>query len=209
MSGRLANQAVAERVTADLVRSREVLTAAQRRALSAAGAGRAAAGVVSRADGAHGHRRRDRPRFPGRLPRTQRPRRAAARVRRQRHGRGAQRHLRAPGPARCEDAWLEPAMSGQPAFGVIDVEGRPYHMALVPAEAGGTIFGFVAAAAPVDDRWAAALRDAGGKRSSCWHQYRRRHDPRPGPGAMADGRRSARHHRRCSTWISAANGSRR
>ena len=48
------------------------------------------------------------------------------------------------------------------AFGVIDVDGRPHHMALVPAEAGGTIFGFVAAAAPVDDRWAAALRDAGG-----------------------------------------------
>jgi class 3 adenylate cyclase len=63
----------------------------------------------------------------------------------------------------AKTAWLEPAMSGQPVFGLVDVEGRLHHMALVPAEAGGTIFGFVAAAAPIDDRWAAALRDAAGK----------------------------------------------
>ena len=42
----------------------------------------------------------------------------------------------------------------------IDVDGRPHHLVVVPAEAGGTVFGFVAAAAPVDDRWATALRDA-------------------------------------------------
>lgn len=59
--------------------------------------------------------------------------------------------------------WVEPAMAGQPARGVIDVDGRPHHVVLVPAEAGGTVFGFVAAAAPIDDRWAAALRAASGK----------------------------------------------
>ena len=59
--------------------------------------------------------------------------------------------------------WLEPALSGQPVRGVIDVDGRPYHLVVVPAEAGGTVFGFVAAAATIDDRWASALRDASGK----------------------------------------------
>ena len=60
-------------------------------------------------------------------------------------------------------AWLEPALSGQPVRGVIAVDGRPQHLVLVPAEAGGNVFGFVAAAAPIDDRWAAALREASGK----------------------------------------------
>lgn len=63
----------------------------------------------------------------------------------------------------AQERWLEPAMSGRPVQGAIDVGGRPHHMVLVPAEAGGTVFGFVAAAAPIDDRWAAALRDASGK----------------------------------------------
>ncbi|MGE0816631.1 MAG: adenylate/guanylate cyclase domain-containing protein [Vicinamibacterales bacterium] len=59
--------------------------------------------------------------------------------------------------------WLDRAVTGQPAYGVLDVDGRPYHAALVPAEAGGTVFGFVAAASPIDARWAAALRDASGR----------------------------------------------
>ncbi len=59
--------------------------------------------------------------------------------------------------------WIEPAMAGQPVRGVVTVDGRPYHLVLVPAEAGGTVFGFVAAAAPIDERWASALRDASGK----------------------------------------------
>jgi adenylate cyclase len=58
--------------------------------------------------------------------------------------------------------WLEPALAGQPAQGVVDVDGRPHHLVVIPAEAGGTVFGFVAAGAPVDARWAAALRDASG-----------------------------------------------
>ncbi len=59
--------------------------------------------------------------------------------------------------------WTEPAMAGRPMRGVVEVDGRPHHVVLVPAEAGGTVFGFVAAAAPIDDRWASALRDASGK----------------------------------------------
>ena len=41
--------------------------------------------------------------------------------------------------------WLEPALSGQPVYGLLEIEGRAHHLALVPAESGGTIFGFVAA----------------------------------------------------------------
>lgn len=59
--------------------------------------------------------------------------------------------------------WLEPALSGQPAHGTITIDGRPYHLVVVPAEAAGLVFGFVGAAAPLDDRWAAALRDASGR----------------------------------------------
>lgn len=59
--------------------------------------------------------------------------------------------------------WLEPALSGQPAHGTITVDGRLYHLVVVPAEAAGLVFGFVGAAAPIDDRWAAALRDASGR----------------------------------------------
>ena len=59
--------------------------------------------------------------------------------------------------------WLEPALSGQPAHGTITVDGRPYHLVVVPAEAAGLVFGFVGAAAPLDGRWATALRDASGR----------------------------------------------
>ena len=59
--------------------------------------------------------------------------------------------------------WIEPAMAGRPVRGVVDVDGRAHHVVLVPAESGGMVFGFVAAAAPIDDRWAATLRDASGK----------------------------------------------
>lgn len=59
--------------------------------------------------------------------------------------------------------WLEPALSGQPAHGTITVDGRLYHLVVVPAEAAGLVFGFVGAAAPLDGRWATALRDASGR----------------------------------------------
>jgi class 3 adenylate cyclase len=59
--------------------------------------------------------------------------------------------------------WIQPAEAGQPVMGVMAIDGRPHHAVLVPAEAGGTVFGFVAAATPIDSRWAASLRDASGK----------------------------------------------
>ena len=40
------------------------------------------------------------------------------------------------------------------------MRGRPYHAAAAAAEAGGTVFGQVVGAIPVDDAFAAALRDA-------------------------------------------------
>ena len=161
--GRLANQAVAERVTANLVRSREVLTAAQdaryqRLALVArllasfpelmALMGTDAATVRDFLADYRERNARDELLLAVDASGT-----VVARS-------DTFATLALPG---ARETWLEPALSGQPVFGVIDVEGRPHHMALVPAEAGGTIFGFVAAAAPVDNRWAAALRDAGGK----------------------------------------------
>lgn len=161
--GRLANQAVAERVTADLVRSRDVLAAAQTARYQRLA-------LVARLLAS----------FPelmalmGTDAATVRDFLADYRERNARDELLLAVDANGTVVARSDtfatlvlagarESWLEPAMSGQPAFGVIDVEGRPHHMALVPAEAGGTIFGFVAAAAPVDDRWAAALRDAGGK----------------------------------------------
>jgi class 3 adenylate cyclase len=161
--GRLANQAVAERVTADLLRSRDVVTAAesgryQRLALVArllasfpqlmALMGTDAATVR---DFLADYRERNA--------------RDELLLAFDRSGTVVARSdtfaaLTVPD---ARTLWLEPALSGQPVFGLVEVEGRPHHMALVPAEAGGTVFGFVAAAAPVDDRWAAALRDASGR----------------------------------------------
>ena len=42
---------------------------------------------------------------------------------------------------------------------IIAMNGRPYHAAVASAEAGGTIFGAVMAAAPVDSRFAQVLRE--------------------------------------------------
>ena len=49
---------------------------------------------------------------------------------------------------------------GAPGGSLIAIGGRPYHAASAAAEAGGTIFGVVIAAAPVDDEFARDLRDA-------------------------------------------------
>jgi class 3 adenylate cyclase len=161
--GRLASQAVSERVTADLVRSREVLTAAhearyQRLALVA----RLLASFpeLMALMGTDAATVRD-------FLADYRERNARDEMLLALDSSGAvvarsDTFATLPLPD-AKARWLEPALSGQPVFGVIDVDGRPHHMALVPAEAGGTVFGFVAAAGPVDDRWAAALRDAGGR----------------------------------------------
>ncbi|HEX2453935.1 MAG TPA: adenylate/guanylate cyclase domain-containing protein [Vicinamibacterales bacterium] len=64
---------------------------------------------------------------------------------------------------RIQQAWIEPLLNGKPSSGYLEVDGRPYHGVLAAAESGGTIFGFVLAAAPIDDRWAHALREASDK----------------------------------------------
>jgi class 3 adenylate cyclase len=162
--GRLANQAVAERVTADLLRSRDVVTAAENSRYQRLA-------LVARLLAS----------FPDMMAlmgtedmATVRDFLADYRERNAREELLLALDTSGTVVARSDTfaaltvpevrtAWLEPALSGQPVFGLIEVEGRPHHMALVPAEAGGSVFGFVAAAAPVDDRWAAALRVASGR----------------------------------------------
>ena len=59
-----------------------------------------------------------------------------------------------------EQRWMRPALSeGAAAIGILDVEGNAYHAATTPVEAGGTLFGFVLAAARIDADFAQALRD--------------------------------------------------
>jgi hypothetical protein len=50
------------------------------------------------------------------------------------------------------------AKPAEPA--VIEMRGRPYHAAAASADAGGSVFGYVAGAYPVDDTFATALREA-------------------------------------------------
>jgi hypothetical protein len=43
---------------------------------------------------------------------------------------------------------------------IVQMRDQPYHAAAAAAEAGGNVFGYIVAAAPVDDGFAASLRDA-------------------------------------------------
>jgi hypothetical protein len=61
-------------------------------------------------------------------------------------------------PERGQD-WLA-AVASENGAGVIAIDGRPYHAAISPAEAGGTLFGYVLAAAPIDTAFAQTLYDA-------------------------------------------------
>jgi adenylate cyclase len=61
-----------------------------------------------------------------------------------------------------ERAWLAPLAEGRPALGFVTLDGIVHHAVAAAAESGGTVFGAVLAAAPIDDRWAASLRDAVG-----------------------------------------------
>jgi class 3 adenylate cyclase len=62
-----------------------------------------------------------------------------------------------------ERTWLQPALEGRRAEGVLDIDGRLHHGVAAAAESGGTIFGYVLALAPVDEAWARSLREASGK----------------------------------------------
>ena len=61
--------------------------------------------------------------------------------------------------AEVERSWIPPALTGHPATGELQIDGRAYLCALVAAETGGTVFGFVLAGTPVDDALARTLKD--------------------------------------------------
>ena len=57
------------------------------------------------------------------------------------------------------ETWLKSLRASGDA-GVITLDGKPYHAAVASAEAGGTIFGSILAAAPIDNAFAQMLREA-------------------------------------------------
>jgi hypothetical protein len=58
------------------------------------------------------------------------------------------------------DSWLARLAAADQRTAVLTLDGRPWHAAAAAAEAGGTVFGHVIAAAPVDDAFAQELRQA-------------------------------------------------
>jgi class 3 adenylate cyclase len=54
--------------------------------------------------------------------------------------------------------WVKPALSGKPALGMLPSRAGLYSAAVVPAEAGGMIFGFVMAGSKIDAKFANKLR---------------------------------------------------
>ena len=63
------------------------------------------------------------------------------------------------GQAGGREAWLDELATADGRPAVVTVADRPYHAAGAPAAAGGTIFGYVVAAAPIDAAFASDLRD--------------------------------------------------
>jgi class 3 adenylate cyclase len=57
--------------------------------------------------------------------------------------------------------WLEPALSGRPATGILETDSGIYEAALAPAEAAGHVFGFLLVGHRIDDAFARRLRDLG------------------------------------------------
>ena len=60
----------------------------------------------------------------------------------------------------AKQRWTEPLLVGRNATGVLDIETGLYHAVAMPAESGGTLFGFVIAGARIDDAFAAALANS-------------------------------------------------
>jgi hypothetical protein len=58
------------------------------------------------------------------------------------------------------DAWIVELIERHGEPRVVSIGGRQYHAAAAAAEAGGTLFGYVVAATPVDGEFAGALREA-------------------------------------------------
>ena len=58
--------------------------------------------------------------------------------------------------------WLQPALSSRgAAVGVLAPGETVYHAAVLPIEAGGTVFGFLITGSRIDDQWARQLREEG------------------------------------------------
>ncbi len=68
-------------------------------------------------------------------------------------------------PGRIPDVdarWLQPALSSRgAAVGVLAPGETVYHAAVLPIEAGGTVFGFLVTGSRIDDQWARQLREEG------------------------------------------------
>jgi class 3 adenylate cyclase len=59
-----------------------------------------------------------------------------------------------------ESRWLQPALSSRgAALGVLAPGDTVYHAAVLPIEAGGTVFGYLVLGARIDDQWARHLRE--------------------------------------------------
>ena len=68
-----------------------------------------------------------------------------------------------PTPVRdAQERWLRPTLAGQPATGLLETDTNLYEAAMAPAEAGGTVFGFLLAGTRIDDVWARRLRETTG-----------------------------------------------
>jgi class 3 adenylate cyclase len=57
------------------------------------------------------------------------------------------------------DRWLQPALANRVATGLLSTTRGVYQVAVTPAEAGGTVFGFLLAGAPIQNSYARALSD--------------------------------------------------
>ena len=60
----------------------------------------------------------------------------------------------------AQERWIKPALENRSATGILVASSGVYNAALAPAEAGGTVFGFVLAGSKIDHAFAALLRDA-------------------------------------------------
>ena len=61
--------------------------------------------------------------------------------------------------ADASDRWVKPALASQGTTGILITRDGVYEAAAAPAEAGGTVFGFVLAGSAIDENYARQLRD--------------------------------------------------
>lgn len=61
--------------------------------------------------------------------------------------------------ADVNERWLQPALANRVATGLLATTRGVYQVAVTPAEAGGTVFGFLLAGAPIQNSYARALSD--------------------------------------------------